>query len=121
MELWVDVQKRTFGLEAEPSYEPTDDKAVEFTFESDMQLEAISGAAMPGASASRPFAGTSGTVSGRTVLSRHPELPRIRFLPDGSIADGSAQKLCLTGSDGFSIWLIQSRNRSSYELTTRGN
>ena len=121
MELWVDSQRRTFGLEAEPSYEPTDEKAVEFTWESDIQLEAVNDGVNRSPGGGRLFASSSGTVAGRAVLSRHPELPRIRFLPDGSIAESSPQKLCLTGSDGFSIWLTQSRNRSSYELSNRSN
>ncbi|HEY5912531.1 MAG TPA: GspH/FimT family pseudopilin [Verrucomicrobiae bacterium] len=121
MELWVDSQRRTFGLEAEPSYEPIDEKAVEFTWESDIQLEAVNDGVNRSPGGGRLFATSSGAVAGRAVLSRHPELPRIRFLPDGSIAESSPQKLCLTGSDGFSIWLTQSRNRSSYELSNRSN
>src|SRR6185436_5072643 len=31
MELWLDVQQGAYGLEAEPSYEPEDPKAVNFT------------------------------------------------------------------------------------------
>ena len=30
MDLWVDTEQGTFGLEAEPSYETSDPKAVEF-------------------------------------------------------------------------------------------
>src|SRR5262245_23301985 len=37
MELWFDVQQGAYGLEAEPSYEANDRKAVSFTLEHEMQ------------------------------------------------------------------------------------
>lgn len=120
VELWVDSANGRYGLEAEPSYEPTDGKAEEFTLSNDMQLEAID--TVPNRSSStRLSSRNTGPLLSQTVLSRHPELPRIRFLPDGSIADTSPQKLCLTGRDGLSIWLIQARNGLSYELSTGSN
>src|ERR1035438_9877383 len=33
MDLWVDAEQGTFGLEAEPSYETSDSKAVDFTLD----------------------------------------------------------------------------------------
>src|SRR5947209_4409016 len=39
MELWLDAAQGTFGLEAEPSYEPSDPKAVTLTLDKDMQIE----------------------------------------------------------------------------------
>ncbi len=41
MDLWVDTEQGTFGLEAEPSYETSDPKAVEFTLDSGLQLEVV--------------------------------------------------------------------------------
>jgi len=124
VELWIDSNNGKYGLEAEPSYEPTDSKAQEFELGKDIQLEAVNGFSTADSSSSfgsRLSSSSLGPLTARPVLTRHPELPRIRFLPDGSIAETSPQKLCLTGRDGFSIWLIQSRNGFSYELSTRGN
>ncbi len=120
MELWIDGPNKQFGVEAEPSYETTDAKAVEFTLDNDMQLEAVD-TGVRRATTGRFTPGASGIVLTKTVLSRHSDLPRIRFLPDGSIADNSPQKICLTGRDGFSIWLLQNPNGSSYELSARSN
>src|SRR5207245_5134219 len=39
IELWVDAAQRTYGLEAEPSYEPNDAKAMTFALDSDTQIE----------------------------------------------------------------------------------
>lgn len=121
MELWVDGRNAQFGLEAEPSYEAADPKAVEFTLDTDMQLEAVDAGLRRKTTTTRFTTTSSGPPLVQTVLSRHADLPRIRFLPDGSIAETSPQKLCLTGRDGFSIWLVQSRNGLSYELSSRGN
>src|SRR5439155_11816305 len=41
MELWLDAANGSYGLEAEPSYEPTDSKAIEFTLEKDIQVEVL--------------------------------------------------------------------------------
>ncbi len=120
VELWVDAQNGKFGLEAEPSYENTDDKAEEFTLDSDIQLEAVD-VFVNRSTSSRIASSRTGQTLTKTVLSRHPELPRIGFLPDGTIAESSPRRLCLTGRDGFSIWLVQSRNGLSYELSTSNN
>lgn len=120
MELWVDAPNGKFGLEAEPSYETTDDKAEEFTLDSDIQLETVNVFGNR-SSSSRISSTRTGQTLTKVVLSRHPELPRIRFLPDGTIGESSPQRLCLTGHDGFSIWLVQSRNGLSYELSTANN
>ena len=109
MELWVDAAQGKFGLEAEPSYDAKDPKGLEFTIDSDMRLEAVNG--------STPVAATTAGSAGLTRLpSNHPGVPKIRFLPDGSISEISPQILRLTGRDGASIWLAQSRNRLSYEI-----
>src|SRR5438876_2132451 len=51
MELWIDSSKGAYGLEAEPSYEPSDSKAVNITLDSNTQIETstLSTAAISGA------------------------------------------------------------------------
>src|ERR1035437_9191760 len=41
MDLWVDAAQGTFGLEAEPSYDTSDPKAVDFALDSGLQLEVV--------------------------------------------------------------------------------
>src|ERR1039458_6663663 len=41
MDLWVDAELGTFGLEAEPSYETSDPKAVDFTLDGGLQLAVV--------------------------------------------------------------------------------
>ena len=118
MELWIDTAHGAFGLEAEPSFEPTDPKAAEFTLASDMHLEVVDRGAAPAGVITLP---SPSAASASAVPSKHPNLPKIRFLPDGSIDESSPGTLHLLGREGDSIWLSQSRSHLSYEIRTRAN
>jgi prepilin-type N-terminal cleavage/methylation domain-containing protein len=120
MELWMDATKGTFGLEAEPSYEAEDPKAVELTIDGDIQFQIVN-ENTPSSADTSSAVRSSGIGSGAALASRHPNVPKIRFLPDGSISETSPQKLVLTRRDGMSICLRQSRNRLSYEIPPRTN
>jgi prepilin-type N-terminal cleavage/methylation domain-containing protein len=120
VELWFDTAHGTLGLEAEPSYEADDPKAVKLEMDSDIQLQVVTDNTANSAGSSGVVS-TSGAASVAPVTSRHPELPKIRFLPDGSMDESSPKKLVLTGRDGMSICLQQSRNGLSYEIRARSN
>jgi prepilin-type N-terminal cleavage/methylation domain-containing protein len=122
MELWLDTVQGKFGLVSEPSFEPQDPKAIEFAIDPGMKIEVVAdnnlnmnlGAGSLGSGnmnlATTPIQNTA------PVRSVHPELPKIRFLPNGTISETSPQRLSLTDRDGRSIWLGQTRNRLSYEI-----
>lgn len=115
MNLWVDADKGEFGLEAEPSFETSDPRAVEFTLDSGLRIEVLrSEAAAPTLALSR-FGQASSASTPRAVPARG-ELPAIRFLPDGSLGESSPQKLHLTSGDGGSVWLAQSSDGLNYEI-----
>jgi type II secretion system protein H len=100
MLLWIDTPGRAYGLEEEtPSRtgnaQYTDAKAEEFTFEAQLQIDAVNASPLP--------------VNGRN-------LPAIRFLPDGTIDESSAGTVRLAAANGETLWLIQSTNRLSYEI-----
>jgi Tfp pilus assembly protein FimT len=117
IELWVDAVHQSYGLEAEPTFDTNDPKAGSVQMDSDMQILAISLNA-PGAAAAQSMS-TSPTSATPSPKSNHPSLPRIRFLPDGSIAENSPQMIQLTGRDGSSRWIALARNRLSYEIRAR--
>jgi prepilin-type N-terminal cleavage/methylation domain-containing protein len=116
IELWVDAPNSTIGLEAEPSYEQTDAKALEFTLESNMRIEVVDLGLKPASGLG--LSPATGTASTPKVTSRHAGLPRIRFLPDGSLDENSPQMLQLTSAEGDAIWIAQSRSRLNYEIRT---
>ncbi|MCX6922508.1 MAG: hypothetical protein NT154_04735 [Verrucomicrobia bacterium] len=120
MDLWVNVAEGAFGLEAEPSFDTSDPKAVEFSVDSGLKLEIVNKAVVaptptPTANRSRT-ANTTGRASMQRVVLARNGLPTIRFLPDGSIGENSPQMLCLTSSEGSSLWLAQSRDGLNYEI-----
>jgi prepilin-type N-terminal cleavage/methylation domain len=119
MELWFDTSQFAYGLEAEPSYETVDSKALDFSFDSQLQIEFAN--QNNGAHFGSLGMASSSTSSANSTASHHPNVPKIRFLPDGSIADGSPQSVHLIGRDGASLWLMLSRNRLNYEIRTRNS
>ena len=117
MDLWVDTEEGTFGLEAEPSYETSDPKAVDFELDSGLQLEVVAKTvAAPANTVTMNRNQQASIASVARVNLVHASLPTIRFLPDGSIGEASPQKLHLTSTDGGSLWLAQSRDGLSYEI-----
>jgi len=116
IEMWMDPQKSQIGMEAEPSYDQTDSKAMDFTLEGNVRIEVMNVAAKT--SSALGLSTTPGTAQTPKVTSRHAGLPRIRFLPDGSLDENSPMLLRLTSNEGDSIWIAQSRSRLNYEIRT---
>ena len=117
VDLWVDPEEGSFGLEAEPSYEANDPKAIVNSIDSSLQIQVVARTLMSATNTLTRLTGSS-TVSVPKAQLIHPTLPTIRFLPDGTISDTSPQSLRLIGRDGDSLWLAQTRNRLSYEIRT---
>ncbi|HKI68549.1 MAG TPA: GspH/FimT family pseudopilin [Verrucomicrobiae bacterium] len=95
MLLWVDVKQNSYGLQEETPAPGGDPKAEAFTLDTGLQISVKSDANTP-------------LTAGN--------LPAIRFLPDGSIDENSPQTLCITDGSGGALWLIESRNRMSYDI-----
>jgi prepilin-type N-terminal cleavage/methylation domain-containing protein len=116
MELWLDAANGSYGLEADASYEPTDSKALEFPLDKDLQL-----AIETGSNSTVPAGGSSASAGMSASVGTHANLPKIRFLPDGSISETSPQKLRVLARDGTALYVAQSRSRLNYEIQSRNN
>ena len=116
MNLWVNVEEGTFGLEAEHSYEASDPKALEFPIDTGLKLEVPSTTLVKPTSTMSRSRLVNSTASVPRAALVHAELPTVRFLPDGTIGEGSPQKLHLSSSDGASLWLILAQDGISYEI-----
>ncbi len=116
MDLWVNPDEGVFGLEAEPSYEDQDPKAVEFSVDSGVKLEVARQPAVTPTAVSLTRVQSPSTASVPKVNLTHPGLPTIRFLPDGTVSETSPQKLRLSGRDGSSLWVAQTRDKLRYEI-----
>lgn len=119
MDLWVNSQQGTFGLEAEPSYEQQDSHAVQFTFDSGLQVEVEKPKTLIAAPVPAPGQALNTGISLPRPKLAHPTLPTIRFLPDGTIGQTSPTKLRLMARDGTSLWLVQTTDKLSYEIRTK--
>jgi prepilin-type N-terminal cleavage/methylation domain-containing protein len=124
MDLWVDAAQGTFGLEAEPSYDTSDPKSVDFALDSGLQLEVVNQTVVAPSTSTVMGSQPVSIASVPRVNLVHADLPTIRFLPDGSLGEASPKKLHLSSSDGGSLWLAQARDGASYEIRSndeRGN
>lgn len=101
MMLWVDEKAGTYGSEAETSGQNGDPKAEDLTVDSALQIAVL-----------KTGTGTQTTFK---------NLPAIRFLPDGTVDEGSPQTLKLTDSAGFARWLVETGNHQGYEVNDTGN
>ncbi|HLH57047.1 MAG TPA: prepilin-type N-terminal cleavage/methylation domain-containing protein [Verrucomicrobiae bacterium] len=115
MNLWINPDLGEVGLDAEPSFEKIDPRAVEFKLDSGLRIEVANAQIVPAKTTSVRSQITS-TVSVSPVHLTHPSFPTIRFLPDGTIGDSSPSKLQLIARDGSSLWVALSRERLSYEI-----
>ena len=95
MLLWVDTKQNSYGLQEETPPQGGDPKAEAFTLDTGLQISVKSDATTP-------------LTAGN--------LPAIRFLPDGSIDENSPQSLCVADANGSALWLVESRNRMSYDI-----
>lgn len=95
MLLWIDSQGHDYGVVEEASSQNGDPKAEEFAFDEKLQIEAVGASPLP--------------VNGRS-------LPAIRFLPDGTIDEGSASTVRMTAPSGETLWLVRSANHPGYEI-----
>ena len=113
MELWVDASSRKFGLAADPSYEDTDSKEVEFTLDENLRVETVAATTVPRTTTLT----TQRSSSSRTqVQGKHAAFPAIRFMPDGTVAETSPSAIRLSEDEGFTMSIVQSRNRLGYEI-----
>jgi len=101
MVLWVDEKQGTYGLQAETPGKTGDARAENLTVDSTLQLAVLN-----------TGLGTPASFNG---------LPAIRFLADGCVDENSPQTLQLTDSAGISRWLVETRNRTGYEIRNSKN
>jgi type II secretion system protein H len=95
MLLWVNAAQGAYGVEQEATAAHTDPRALEFSVDGHVQVTVMN------------------LASGATMLRN---VPAMRFLPDGTIDETSPTMLRLNDSTGAALWLIQARNRMSYEI-----
>ncbi len=107
MILWFDTDKKQYGLEEEPGYsDPKDAKPEKIDLNEKLKFEIPEG----DPSTSQPVTSD--------LNDEHAGMPKITFLPDGSLSDASPKTVRIVDDDGSVLLLTQTRDRSQYEITT---
>jgi type II secretion system protein H len=96
MMLWIDEKNGAYGLEEETPGKNGDPDAETLTLDSTLQISVAN--------------------LGIGAVTKFNNLPAIKFLPDGTIDEGSPQMLQLTDYAGVSRWLVETRERTGYEI-----
>ena len=99
MMLWIDSAGGRYGVNAETSDKNGDAKAEQLNVDGTLKIAALS--------------------SGIGARATFQNLPAIRFLPDGTVDEGSPQTVQLADQDGFGRWLDELPNRTGYEISDR--
>jgi Tfp pilus assembly protein FimT len=109
MILWIDRVNRSYGLEAQPGYLENDDqKAVEYSLGADLQIEAGESRSIFGATQQNSMKGLA------------PNLPVIRFTPDGFIGEMSPETVMISDRSDEVLIIAPTRMRLRYEIKTNG-
>jgi type IV fimbrial biogenesis protein FimT len=95
--LWIDEKQNAYGLAAETTGQTGDPNAENLPVDSTLQIAVLN--------------------SGLGASATFNNLPAIKFLPDGTVDENSPQKLQLTDSAGFARWLVETKNRTGYEIS----
>jgi prepilin-type N-terminal cleavage/methylation domain-containing protein len=120
MDLWLDSEHRTLGLEAQRTFEPNDTKKEELTLDPGLTMEV----SLRGSLTSSNRMSQGGAVALASVLKRapvKPGLPAIHFEPDGSIGEQSPRAVQLKNRTGASLWVAVAKNQMGYEIRTTEN
>jgi len=102
MMLWIDTKAGAYGLEEETPAASTGDPKAEVVDLADSLEMTV-----------QNEAGTAPTM--------FRKLPAIRFMADGSIDEDSPHVIVVTDTGGVSLWLVELKNRSGYEIRDTGN
>ena len=105
MDLWFDIAENKYGLEEEPGYSETDPKAEKIDLNENLKIEIPE----DDPSVSQPRTDQNG---------EHAGMPKIIFLPDGSLAETSPRTVRIVDSAGPVLLVTQTRDRNQYEITT---
>jgi hypothetical protein len=108
MLLWMDLRQRTYGVQPEPGYTDIAGRSYDFVLGKDLQIT-VADLVAP----STPM------PQSLSMAQANPNVPRLRFQPDGLIDPASPQSVVLREFSGESLWITQSRNRLNYEISTK--
>ena len=113
MLVWIDTRQHTYGLRQEAGYTTlADDRAMEYTNGAGIEIRVQAVDAQTTANA---------LLRPRAAQQTDPNIPTLRFRPDGFIDELSPTTIQLRDQSESSIWITQSRSKLHYEINTNAN
>lgn len=107
MLVWMDTEKRLYGLEAQPGYLEQDGRALEYRLASELEMEV-----------GEPLT-VQGGMNAQLIARNLPaNLRFIRFTPEGFISDVSPQYVLIRRNQQDQIAVGPARNWQHYEIYT---
>jgi len=99
---WVDAKNGKYGMIQETPPTGGDAKAENLEMPDNLQVAVLNS-------------------GGTAAMTTYQHLPAIRFMADGTVDENSPHVLRLDSADGGSLWLMESRTRTGYEISDTGN
>ncbi len=99
MMLWINPSAGQYGLTAETSGKNGDAGSETLTLDGTLKISVVN--------------------HGNGTSTTFQNLPAIRFLPDGTVDEGSPPTVQLADQDGFGRWLVEAPGRTGYEISAR--
>jgi hypothetical protein len=99
MMLWINAAAGQYGVTAETSGKNGDAGAEVLALDGTLKIAVVN--------------------NGSGAATTFQNLPAIRFLPDGTVDEGSPQTVQLADQDGFGRWLVELPGRTGYEISDR--
>jgi len=103
MLLWIDAQRRAYGLQAASGYLDYDSKSVSYNLDPNLRIEVT-----------LPMLSSGAPLNSRDRLLG--SLPAIRFTPDGLISETSPVRILLEQGNRDVVALVENTNVFRYEL-----
>lgn len=118
MQLWVDADENSYGLEEEPGWDERDSRAREFKLSPDLKIETTQTNTVSLAVQSLLNQRLLKAAENRATLSeaQKRDLPMFRFMPDGSFDPANPVSATIKDQAGRALELRLSKNRLSYEI-----
>jgi type II secretory pathway pseudopilin PulG len=119
MTLWIDEEQRQYGLQIEAGFAEGDEKAVRYDLDGKLQVEVTLPDVLPAPAGGTGAGGATSARAPMAALQGAVRTPMIRFLPDGSIAGTSLQRVMFSEPElGSSVQIAPGRSRLYYEIQT---
>ena len=102
---WVDGKLGEYGMAQETPPTGGDPQAEQVDASDNLQLAVVN----------------AGVTAMTTYLHQGAKVPAARFQPDGTVDEDSPKMFRILSADGGSLWLVEAKSRTGYEISDTGN